>query len=150
MESLVLFFCFLLVEVCISHTECFEGHYGGGPRWNPWCCSFAFCSSKSASQTRSVLRATPYPPSTPPKLYLLGRKDSFAFCSSKSASQHHRSVLRATPCPPQHPQNCICLLGRLSLINLTRCNMAQCLVWRVWGPFPPAAAMVVAVVVCVF
>jgi len=47
--------------------------------------------------------------------------------------------------PSQHPQNCICVLGGSSPINLRRRNEAQCLVWGVRGAFLPLAAMVVTV-----
>jgi hypothetical protein len=47
---------------------------------------------------------------------------------------------------PQPPQQYIHKLGELSPIHLTRRRGAQGLMWGTRGPFPLAAAMVVAVV----
>jgi hypothetical protein len=66
-------------------------------------------------------------------------------CCGDSSSPEQRSALRAlntlTP-----PQNYIRKLGGLSSIHLMHQRGAQGLIWGARGPFPPAAAMVVAVV----
>ena len=46
----------------------------------------------------------------------------------------------------QRPKNYIRLLGGLSPIHSRHRHGAQGFVWGAWGPFLPAAAMVVAVV----
>jgi hypothetical protein len=66
-------------------------------------------------------------------------------CCGDSSSPEQRSTLRAintlTP-----PKEYICKLGGLLPIHSTHQRGAQGLMWGARGPFPPAAAMVVAVV----
>jgi hypothetical protein len=59
---------------------------------------------------------------------------------------HHRRKRFDGHKHPQHPQKYIRKLGGLSLIHLTHRRRAQGLMWGNRGPFLPAAAMVVAVV----
>jgi hypothetical protein len=66
-------------------------------------------------------------------------------CCGNSSSPKQRSALRAIN-TLNPPKNYICKLGGLSPIHLTRWHGAQGLMWGARGPFPPAAAMVVAVV----
>jgi len=56
-------------------------------------------------------------------------------CYGNASSPEQRSALRAI----------ISLLGGSLPINLTRRNMAQCLMWGVREAFPPVADMVVTV-----
>ena len=58
---------------------------------------------------------------------------------------HHRSALRAINAL-NPPKEYICKLGGLLPIHLTRWRGARGLMWGARGLFPPAAAMVVAVV----
>jgi hypothetical protein len=66
-------------------------------------------------------------------------------CCGDSSSPEQRSALRAinTLNPPKEYTR---KLGGLSPIHSTRQRGAQGLMWGARGPFPPAAAMVVAVV----
>jgi hypothetical protein len=66
-------------------------------------------------------------------------------CCGNSSSPEQRSALRAIN-TLNPPQNYIRKLGGLSPIHLMRWCEAQGLMWGARGPFPPAAAMVVAVV----
>ncbi len=65
---------------------------------------------------------------------------------SDFVSMHHRRKRFEGNKHPQPPQQYIRKLGGLSPIYLTRRHGAQGLMWGARGPFPPAAAMVVAVV----
>jgi hypothetical protein len=62
-------------------------------------------------------------------------------CSSNDALPQHRSVLRAINPINPHKKH-IHLLGGLSPINPTCQRRTQGLLWGSKGPFPPAAAMV--------
>jgi hypothetical protein len=62
-----------------------------------------------------------------------------------SSSPEQRSALRAINIL-NPPQKYIRKLGRMSSIYLKHQRGAQGLMWGARGPFPPAAAMVVAVV----
>ncbi len=67
------------------------------------------------------------------------------WCCGNSSLPEQRSTLRAIN-TLNPPKNYISKLGGLSLIHSTRWRGAQGLMWGARGPFPPAAAMVVAVV----
>jgi hypothetical protein len=69
-------------------------------------------------------------------------------CCGDSSLPEQRSALRAIN-TLNPPQNYIRKLKGLSPIHLTRWRRAQGLMWGARGPFPPAAAMVVAVVTAV-
>jgi hypothetical protein len=66
-------------------------------------------------------------------------------CCGNSSSPEQRSALRAIN-NLNPPKKYICKLGGLSPIHSTHRRGAQGLMWEARGPFPPAAAMVVAVV----
>jgi hypothetical protein len=66
-------------------------------------------------------------------------------CCGDSSSPEQRSALRAIN-TLNPPKNYIRKLGGLLPIRLTRRRGAQGLMWGAKGPFPPAAAMVVVVV----
>ncbi len=66
-------------------------------------------------------------------------------CCGESSLPEQRSTLRAIN-TLNPPQKYISKLGRLSSIYLKRQRGAQGLMWGAQGPNPPAAAMVVAVV----
>ncbi len=66
-------------------------------------------------------------------------------CCGNSSSPKQRSALGAIN-TLNPPQNYICKLGGLSPIHSMRRRGAQGLMWGARGPFLPAAAMVVAVV----
>jgi hypothetical protein len=66
-------------------------------------------------------------------------------CCGDSSLPEQRSALRAIN-TLNPPQNYIRKLGGLLPIHLTHRRRAQGLMWGARGPFPPAAAMVVAVV----
>ncbi len=66
-------------------------------------------------------------------------------CCGDSSSPEQRSASRAIN-TLNPPQNYIRKLGGLLPIHSMRRRGAQGLMWGAWGPFPPAAAMVVAVV----
>ncbi len=65
---------------------------------------------------------------------------------SNFVAMHHRRKHFEGHKHPQPPQQYICKLGGLSPIHLMHRCRAQGLMWGTRGPFPPAAAMVVAVV----
>jgi hypothetical protein len=65
---------------------------------------------------------------------------------SDFVAMHHRRKRFEGHKHPQPPQQYIHKLVGLSPIHLTRRRGAQGLMWGARGPFPPAAAMVVAVV----
>jgi hypothetical protein len=66
-------------------------------------------------------------------------------CCGDSSLPEQRSALRAIN-TLNPPKNYIRKLGGLLPIHSTRWRGAQGLMWGARGPFPPAAAMVVAVV----
>jgi hypothetical protein len=66
-------------------------------------------------------------------------------CCGNASSPEQRSDLRATH-TLNPPKKYICKLGGLLPIHLMRWCRVQGLMWGARGPFPPAAAMVVAVV----
>ncbi len=66
-------------------------------------------------------------------------------CCGNSSSLEQRSALRAIN-TLNPPKEYICKLGGLSPIHSMRRRGAQGLMWGTRGPFPPVAAMVVAVV----
>ncbi len=66
-------------------------------------------------------------------------------CCGDSSSPEQRSTLRAVN-TRNPPKEYIRKLGRLSPIHSMHQRRAQGLMWGARGPFPPAAAMVVAVV----
>jgi hypothetical protein len=66
-------------------------------------------------------------------------------CCGYSSLPEQRSTLRAIN-TLNPPKKYIRKLGRLSSIYSKHWHAAQGLVWGARGPFPPAAAMVVAVV----
>jgi hypothetical protein len=66
-------------------------------------------------------------------------------CCGNSSSPEQRSALRAIN-TLNPPKEYIRKLGGLSPIHLTRWRGARGLMWGTRGPFPPAAAMFVAVV----
>jgi hypothetical protein len=68
-------------------------------------------------------------------------------CCGDSSSPEQRSALRAIN-TLNPPKKYIRKLGRLLPIHLTHRHGAQGLMWGARGPFPPLAAMVVAVVMC--
>jgi hypothetical protein len=65
---------------------------------------------------------------------------------SDFVAMHHRWKRFEGHKHPQPPQKYIPKLGGLSPIHLTHRRGAQGLMWGIRGPFPLAAAMVVAVV----
>jgi hypothetical protein len=69
-------------------------------------------------------------------------------CCGDSSLPEQRSALRAIN-TLNPPKKYIHKLGRLSSIYSKRWRGAQGLMWGVRGPFPPAAAMIVAVVMLV-
>ncbi len=88
------------------------------------------------------------PPSK--RVYFLGLLRVFVVlktlqCCGDSSSPEQRSALRAIN-TLNPPKNYIRKLGGLLPIRLTRRRGAQGLMWGAKGPFPPAAAMVVVVV----
>jgi hypothetical protein len=88
------------------------------------------------------------PPSK--RIYFLGLLRVFMAlktlrCCGDSSSPEQRSTLRAIN-TLNSPKECICKLGGLSPIHLMHRRGAQGLMWGARGPFPLAAAMVVAVV----
>jgi hypothetical protein len=66
-------------------------------------------------------------------------------CCGDASSPEQRSTLRAIH-TPNPPKKYICKLIGLSPIHSMHWRGAQGLMWGARGPFPPVAAMVVAVV----
>jgi hypothetical protein len=66
-------------------------------------------------------------------------------CCGNTSLLEQRGTLRAIH-TLNNPKNYTPLLGELSAIHLARWRGAQGLMWGARGPFPPTAAMVVAVV----
>jgi hypothetical protein len=62
-------------------------------------------------------------------------------CIIARTKEHFEGIHTLNPCPKH-----ICKLGGLSFIHAKQQHGAQSLMWGARGPFPPAVAMVVAVV----
>ena len=80
-------------------------------------------------------------------MYFLGGLRVFMALKALPAMMHcHKIGVFEGHAHPNSPKNYIRLLGGLSPIHSMRRRGAKGLVWGARGPFPPAAAMVVAVV----